>query len=196
MPTNNIGHWREEQRNYSFSIDFQMPKQKTQIRNKGSTNLEILQMKRRKGNCAAKEEKIGPTVPPKTTQQKRAIVPLGLHLPPPSDCGARLRDLRRTCCGASTAPPWASFRRGPSPALPGETTADFRFLQPPPLPQPHAAQVSPVFSLRRAERREREGKSSVNGTFLSMTQWEKSDRNGLESRQEGNTFQSFCGCLA
>ena len=150
---------------------------------------------RKKGNCAAKEEKIGPTVPPKTTQQKRAIVPLGLHLPPSSDCGARLRDLRRTCCGARTAPPWASFRRGPSPALPGETTADFRFLQPPPLPQPHAAQVSPVFSLSTVQK-EREGKSSVNGTFLSMTQWEKSDRNGLESRQKGSTFQSFCGCLA
>ena len=33
---------------------------------------------KRKGNCAVKEEKIGPTVPPKL--RSKTIVPLGLHL--------------------------------------------------------------------------------------------------------------------
>ena len=48
----------------------------------GSTRLGGRQtdgrMMKRKGNCAVKEEKIGPTVPPKL--RSKTIVPLGLHL--------------------------------------------------------------------------------------------------------------------
>ena len=111
--------------------------------------------------CAVKEEKIGPTVPPKLRSKNHRSA-RRLHLPVTSEYAARLRDLRGACCGQALPRPGhlsvglpaadgASFTWRDRPA-----TTYFRFLQP---PAPHA-QVSPAVFFG-------EGKSSPNGKLNS-----------------------------
>ena len=113
--------------------------------------------------CAVKEEKIGPTVPPKLRSKNHRSA-RRLHLPVISEYAARLRDLRSACCGQALPRPGHL-----SVGLPAADRRSQLYLERP--TGDHVLSVSPATSTTctgfTCRLLWREGKSSPNGKLNS-----------------------------
>ena len=111
--------------------------------------------------CAVKEEKIGPTVPPKLRSKNHRSA-RRLHLPVTSEYAARLRDLRSACCGQALSRPGHL-----SVGLPAADGASFTWRDRRPRTfgfSSHQHHTCTGFTCRLLWR---EGKSSPNGKLNS-----------------------------